>query len=122
MSNAQELRKAAGTLRSLALAASGQDWKLAVIEEPEDTIIVGIETEDDEMVMGDCMNSSENWVTEEDAHFCVAADPGTSLLLADLLDTVALVADAMTWPTDVVQRSMAVAQRINRKYPKGVKP
>lgn len=116
ISPAEEIQRASGILRRLAVEASGQDWSVATEKLSDDGRVIGVANERDETVMGDCMPDVNNEVAEEDAKLISAMDPGTALLLADWLHVAGVRSDAASWPNDSIGGALKIARRINAKF------
>ncbi|NUS88761.1 MAG: hypothetical protein HOY75_40185 [Streptomyces sp.] len=113
MSHAEELRSAATRLRCAANQATPGPWT------PADGSIpyghrVGSADETDWVAWTGAITEDRS---EADAAYIATMHPAVGAALADWLDTAAANAAALTWPSDFIDRALAVARAINGGQP-----
>lgn len=113
----EEIDKAIGIIRKLTVKAHGVDWHTVYVEEPEDTILVGVETEDEEFVV-DGASMGGDGVTDEDAEFITMMDPGMAHLLLTFLESTRDGIRSGQRYLHGESFSLSVAYRINNKFGK----
>lgn len=97
----EEIRLASRRLGTAIQQASGRGWRPAVetVGVEREHRVVGVESSDGTMVMGDCMSDVNNEVTTGDVRFVSLMDPGMAFYFSDLLDKGAdLTVDSPLFP------------------------
>lgn len=90
----EEIDKAIGIMRKLTAKATGTNWYTVYQEEPEDTVLVGIEAESEEftefILEGAFMGGTGGGggVCDEDAEFITMMDPDMANFVITLLESV----------------------------------
>lgn len=106
MSPVEELRIAAEKIRrdsETAHRASPAPWRVT------DEHVVRCA---DGMIVAD-RSGTDHPAERADLPYIAAMQPTVGLALADWLDTAAANASALTWPSDFIERALAVARTIN---------
>lgn len=119
-----EVRLAEKRVRWVACQASGWSWLPAVEEVPEDVLVHGVMVSDvgmdGEMVMGDCMASMDNGITEEDAWYVSLFAPTMAIPIADWLSDAAHCMAAGGSSDEVgsrmLRRALFFARKVNQQY------
>lgn len=122
---AEEIRLAEETLRRIARRASGCDWLPVVEETPEDVLVHGVATveedsgEEEALVVGGCSCSE---ITDEDAMYISLLSPAMAIPLADwLADAADLAAQGGFTdeaPARMLGRALRFSITLNQRYRK----
>lgn len=115
MGAAEEIRRAGLKLRRAYRRASGTNWSVAVEKTPEDDLVIGVVDENDELVMGDCVGNSENWIQDEDAEFIALMDPAFAKTVVDLLDIAEYGIDRLGESNPLIEKIAGIARKINEE-------
>lgn len=113
----EEINKAIGIIRRLTAKAHGVDWHTVYVEEPEDTILVGIEAEGEEFIV-DGVSMGGDGISDEDAEFITMMDPGMAHLLLTFMENTRDAIRSGQRYLHGESFSLGVAYRINGKFGK----
>lgn len=120
----EEIDKAIGIIRKLTVKATGTDWYTVYEEQPEDTLLVGVEAESKEftefILEGASMGGTGGGggVCDEDGEFISMMDPGMAHLLLTFLESTRDGIRSGQRYLHGESFSLSVAYRINSKFGK----
>jgi hypothetical protein len=111
----ENIRLAASRLSDLIYQTSSRSWRLAIerVGDEQERRIVGVESPNGTMVMGDCMSDVNNEVAIGDAEYITVLDPDVAFYLCAVLEGAA---DSAPNGSPLLANASAAAFEINRKW------